>query len=105
MTRLIFGVSDLLYNSDMLLYDRNPGSLWSQILAKAVSGKFPGTRLQQLPAVHSTWGSWRRLRKFSARIPAFAATTMRVPTGATSNRPACTSESPGSHPAHTILRR
>jgi len=52
MTWLIFGVSGLLY-------DRNTGSQWSQILAKAVSGKLQGTRLQQLPAVHTTWGSWR----------------------------------------------
>lgn len=28
---LAFGVSGLLYNSDMLLYDRQTGSLWSQI--------------------------------------------------------------------------
>lgn len=58
-TRLIFGVSGLLYNSDMLLYDRNTESLWSQILAKAVSGKLQGMRLLQLPAVHTTWGNWR----------------------------------------------
>jgi hypothetical protein len=29
--RLSFGVSGLLYNSDVLLYDRQTGSLWSQI--------------------------------------------------------------------------
>ncbi len=58
-TRLIFGVSGLLYNSDMLLYDRNTESLWSQILARAISGKLQGMRLRQLPAAHTTWGSWR----------------------------------------------
>ena len=31
-----FGVSGLLYNSDVLLYDRRTGSLWSQIMARAV---------------------------------------------------------------------
>jgi hypothetical protein len=35
---LTFGVSGLLYNSDMLLYDRNTGSLWSQIMRQAISG-------------------------------------------------------------------
>jgi len=39
---LSFGVSGLLYNSDMLLYDRNTESLWSQLLAKAVSGPLKG---------------------------------------------------------------
>jgi hypothetical protein len=34
-----FGVSGLLYNSDVLLYDRETGSLWSQILSKAITGR------------------------------------------------------------------
>jgi len=37
-TALVFGVSGLLYNSDVLLYDRNTESLWSQLMRKAVSG-------------------------------------------------------------------
>ena len=34
---LEFGVSGLLYNSDVLLYDRKTESLWSQIMGKAVT--------------------------------------------------------------------
>ena len=45
IARQPFGVSGLLYNSDMLLYDRNTESLWSQILARAISGKLQGMRL------------------------------------------------------------
>ena len=37
-TRFSFGVSGLLYNSDVLLYDRETESLWSQLMGKAVSG-------------------------------------------------------------------
>lgn len=55
---LSFGVSGLLYNSDVLLYDRNSNSLWSQIMGKAVSGPLKGTELPQLPAAHTTWKDW-----------------------------------------------
>jgi len=56
---LVFGVSGLLYNSDMLLYDRNTLSLWSQILGVAISGPLVGTRLPQLPARHTSWKQWQ----------------------------------------------
>lgn len=54
-----FGVSGLLYNSDVLLYDRESESLWSQIMRKAVSGPMKGTLLKQLPLSHTTWRDWR----------------------------------------------
>jgi len=56
---LEFGVSGLLYNSDMLLYDRNSDSLWSQIMAEAVAGPLVGTALPQLPVTYTTWARWR----------------------------------------------
>lgn len=59
--RLEFGVSGLLYNSDVLLYDRKTESLWSQILARAVTGKMDGTRLQVLPLMLTTWSEWQQL--------------------------------------------
>lgn len=58
-TGLTFGVSGLLYNSDMLLYDRQSESLWSQILAQAVTGPLKGTRLELVPLTHTTWIDWR----------------------------------------------
>ncbi|MBS1270692.1 MAG: hypothetical protein MAG794_01658 [Gammaproteobacteria bacterium] len=54
-----FGVSGLLYNSDVLLYDRETESLWSQITQKAVSGPLVGTELKHLAASHTTWRDWR----------------------------------------------
>ncbi|HEC19770.1 MAG TPA: DUF3179 domain-containing protein [Gammaproteobacteria bacterium] len=54
-----FGVSGLLYNSDVLLYDRQTESLWSQIRRQAISGPLKGERLQQLPMEHTTWADWR----------------------------------------------
>lgn len=58
---LEFGVSGLLYNSDVLLYDRASGSLWSQLMAQAVTGPRRGTRLQILPLLHTTWREWQQL--------------------------------------------
>jgi hypothetical protein len=55
-----FGVSGLLFNSDVLLYDRATESLWSQILAQAVSGPLKGTRLTPVPLTHTSWADWRR---------------------------------------------
>ncbi len=54
-----FGVSGLLYNSDVLLYDRNSESLWSQIKRQAIAGEKVGQKLTSLPIQHTTWGYWR----------------------------------------------
>jgi hypothetical protein len=55
---LSFGVSGLIYNSNVLLYDRNTESLWSQLMKKAVTGPMSGTELTQIPAQYTTWQSW-----------------------------------------------
>jgi hypothetical protein len=57
---LTFGVSGLLYNSDVLLYDRQSESLWSQIDRRAISGPRKGERLEALPLEHTTWGDWQQ---------------------------------------------
>jgi hypothetical protein len=54
-----FGVSGLLYNSDVLLYDRATESLWSQIKGEAVSGPLVGATLEAVPVANTTWGAWR----------------------------------------------
>lgn len=55
---LVFGVSGLLYNSDVLLFDRQTDSLWSQILGESVSGVMKGTPLIQLAGFHTSWRDW-----------------------------------------------
>ena len=57
---LIFGVSGLLYNSDVLFFDKQTESLWSQILGQAVSGKYKGTLLTALPTQHTNWLAWKK---------------------------------------------
>jgi len=54
-----FGVSGLLYNSNVLLYDRETESLWSQLAMQAVTGKEKGTRLEAVPLKHTTWAAWQ----------------------------------------------
>ena len=55
-----FGVSGLLYNSNVLMYDRGgqPESLWSQVLGAGVSGPAAGKRLTALPVELTTWRDW-----------------------------------------------
>jgi hypothetical protein len=54
-----FGVSGLLYNSDVLLYDRDTESLWSQIMSQSVSGVRVGKQLTRIPISHTSWKDWR----------------------------------------------
>ncbi len=57
--RMSFGVSGLLFNSDVLLYDRTTESLWSQIMGKAISGPHKGTNLKKIPVAHTSWKAWK----------------------------------------------
>lgn len=60
---LEFGVSGLLYRSNVLMYDRQETwaeeSLWSQMMGEAVAGPKVGTRLANLPFEVVTWAAWQ----------------------------------------------
>jgi hypothetical protein len=56
---LSFGVSGLLYQSDLTMYDRETESLWPQVGMKAVSGPQVGAQLRWLPSQGMTWRAWR----------------------------------------------
>ena len=55
-----FGVSGLLYNSDVLLYDRQTESLWSQIMMEAVAGPLKGEELQMVPTMNTSYREWKK---------------------------------------------
>ncbi len=55
-----FGVSGLLYRSNVLMYDRGTESLWSQIKGEAVVGEMTGTELEVLPSTLTTWQQWHK---------------------------------------------
>jgi hypothetical protein len=57
-----FGVSGLLYNSTLVMYDRRESgeaeSLWLPIQGRGVAGPAAGSRLETLPCSLVTWASW-----------------------------------------------
>jgi hypothetical protein len=57
---LDFGVSALLHNSDLVMYDRQTESLWQQITGEAFAGKSRGGQLRTLPLSMVTWSEWRQ---------------------------------------------
>jgi hypothetical protein len=56
--RCEFGVSGRLYRRNLLFFDRQTDSLWSQLLAEAVTGPMAGVHLAMLPAENTTWKAW-----------------------------------------------
>lgn len=56
---LTFGVSGLLYQGNVLVYDHQTESLWSQLGQRSVAGKRAGRALAALPAEVTSWGAWR----------------------------------------------
>ncbi len=54
-----FGVSGVLYNSDLVLYDRATETLWDQIEAKGIVGKLTDEQLELVPVSMSRWAKWR----------------------------------------------
>lgn len=56
-----FGVSGLLYNSNLIPYDRKTGSNWSQILLESVNGELLGTQAKTHFLVETTWKTWKEI--------------------------------------------
>ncbi len=55
---LTFGTSGRLYNSDLVMYDRQTESLWAQIEGRAVAGVLAGEELRRLPVATVSWAQW-----------------------------------------------
>ncbi|MEL6863243.1 MAG: DUF3179 domain-containing protein [Bacteroidota bacterium] len=58
-TTTTFGVSGLLYNSNLIPYDRATDSEWSQIRLDCVHGELMETEIRTLPIVETTWKTWK----------------------------------------------
>ena len=56
-----FGVSGLLYNTNLMLYDRRSESLWSQMLFKCVNGEKVGDEPGYFSVFETTWGTWKSM--------------------------------------------
>ncbi|MEX0764161.1 MAG: DUF3179 domain-containing protein [Nitrosopumilaceae archaeon] len=56
-----FGTSGKLYNSNLVMYDRNTDSQWSQALGKAITGELAGYELKRIPFDVVKWSDWKSL--------------------------------------------
>ena len=56
-----FGVSGLLYNSNLIPYDRETRSNWSQMRLQCVNGPLIGTEIQTGKIVETTYKTWKEM--------------------------------------------
>ncbi|MEM7368769.1 MAG: DUF3179 domain-containing (seleno)protein [Bacteroidota bacterium] len=56
-----FGVSGLLYNTNLIPYDRATDSHWSQIRLDCLNGSQQGKQIKTFPLVETTWKSWKEM--------------------------------------------
>jgi len=56
-----FGVSGLLYNNNLILYDRSTDTNWSQLKLQAVNGAVLGEKPTLSNVVETDWKTWKTL--------------------------------------------
>ena len=56
-----FGVSGLLYNTNIIPYDRKTDSNWSQMQLECVNGKLAGEKPKIYHSFETSWGTWRAM--------------------------------------------
>ena len=56
-----FGVSGLLYNTNLIPYDRETDSNWSQMRLQCVQGSRQGELIELHHIVETTWGTWQKM--------------------------------------------
>lgn len=56
-----FGVSGLLYNTNLIPYDRATNSNWAQILNESVNGSLLGEKIGLIKLVETDWKTWKAL--------------------------------------------
>lgn len=56
--RVEFGVSGRLLNNNLVMFDRETGSYWPQMLGVAISGEHKGDFLKEREVVWTKWDKW-----------------------------------------------
>ncbi|RMG22639.1 MAG: DUF3179 domain-containing protein, partial [Bacteroidetes bacterium] len=56
-----FGVSGLLYQTNLMPYDRKTNSTWSQMRMQAVNGELIETEAETWQVVETSWDSWKSM--------------------------------------------
>jgi hypothetical protein len=54
-----FGTSGMLWNSALVMYDRQTETMWSHFTGQAIVGELTGTTLDTFPVATVPWGRWR----------------------------------------------
>lgn len=79
---LTFGVSGKLWKDALIMYDRETGTLGSQLGGVALRGPLAGNVLRPVPTLHTTWEHWRHLHPatqvLSKQVPFGRAVTSNV---------------------------
>jgi len=58
---LTFGVSGLLYNNNLIMFDRQTDSHWPQMRLQGDQGTLRNTKQKIYPSIETSWGSWKKL--------------------------------------------
>ncbi len=56
-----FGVSGLLYNTNLIPFDRATRSNWSQILNESVNGSLIGEKINLIGVIETDWKTWKTM--------------------------------------------
>ena len=56
-----FGVSGLLYNNNLIPYDRKTDSNWSQMRNECVNGELIGNPIPTFTVVETSWRTWKAM--------------------------------------------
>ncbi len=58
---LTFGVSGLLYNNNLIMFDRQTDSHWPQMRLQCDQGELRNTKQKVIPVIETSWASWKKL--------------------------------------------
>ncbi len=56
-----YGVSGLLYNSNLILYDRQTDSNWSQMMMKCINGQLIRQNAVMIHVIETKWSTWKMM--------------------------------------------
>ncbi|MFQ5752929.1 MAG: DUF3179 domain-containing protein [bacterium] len=59
--KLTFGVSGLLYNNNLIMFDRQTDSNWPQMRLQSDQGTLRNTKQIVYPSIETSWGTWKKL--------------------------------------------
>lgn len=59
--KLKFGVSGLLFNNNLIMFDRDTDSHWPQLRLQCDEGRLRNTKQILYPSVETAWGTWKKL--------------------------------------------